>query len=578
MNGGYERPPPDRANPAGWTGAIRAPAPLGDDGRSRGIRPDEPSSPQWQFRVVVAVAGALTLVVVVGIWLAWAAEQSLHRQVLDLIATSGTGVGTIEHMSRPVVWMLAAAAVLVVALIAILVAQVRFRDQVASRSAVRIHRHTNTFEGSPVALWEMDLSQVGVWMQSLRDEGVTDLRAYLADRPEALDHGIGLVHILAINPAARRLINSDDSMFLFGGPPGATPRPELRASMLEQMDAVWCGDSNVIVDVSGLTTGGDHIDGVLFWQAARLANGSLDLANVMVAVVDVSSRVAAELNLVRMIRDREQLTVAISHELRTPLTSVIGFLSVLRDLPEDTPGEEVRYMLDAAAEEADSLGFLVEDLLVAARKGLGNVPVRSVVTPLREIVSRTLENLASSESRALDFDIVVDDRLQALADPVRVRQILRNLFINAIRYGGEHRRVEASIIGSEVVVQVIDDGAGVDSGKGASLFEPYRNAQANPSMPGSLGLGLTISRTLARAMGGELSYHRRHSETIFQLRLPCPLTEVEPDAKRGQYPWAALGTAVSTGVWGAACEFTRDGETDGAEQQWALSGRNSAGS
>ncbi|MBU1493099.1 MAG: HAMP domain-containing histidine kinase, partial [Actinobacteria bacterium] len=282
---------------------------------------------------------------------------------------------------------------------------------------------------------------------------------------------------------------------------------------------------------------------------------------------DVTDRVTAEVEMVRMVRMRDQLIAAVSHELRTPLTSVIGLLEVLRETTTADQGSEERTLLDLAAAEAASLGFLVEDLLVAARRGFGKVPVKAVPIPIGEIVRDTIEHLSWSSAGEVRFDIDVPGDLEAVGDPVRVGQILRNLLVNSIRYGGERRRVSGAVDGPELVVRVIDDGPGVGPGMIGSLFEPYRNAQLHPTMPGSLGLGLTISWTLAVAMGGDLSYYRREGETVFELRLPvalCPVLHLVDGGSGMQgasvpaaYPWAGPAVAASGG-WGGFCETFRD--------------------
>ena len=99
-----------------------------------------------------------------------------------------------------------------------------------------------------------------------------------------------------------------------------------------------------------------------------------------------------------------------------------------------------------------------------------------------------------------------------------MRQILRNLLVNAARYGGPSVEVTVEA-GETVFVHVADDGPGLPEDQWESIFAPYHRAsEATPL--GSLGLGLAISRNLARAMHGDVTYGVRDSASVFTLSIP----------------------------------------------------------
>ena len=103
-----------------------------------------------------------------------------------------------------------------------------------------------------------------------------------------------------------------------------------------------------------------------------------------------------------------------------------------------------------------------------------------------------------------------------LADPHRVRQILRNLLTNAQRYGGPRCRVVVGSTGATVWLEVRDDGIGIPDDEAERIFDPYVTAGGKESV----GLGLAVARQLARLMGGELILERSAAETVFRLQLP----------------------------------------------------------
>ncbi|HEX9977111.1 MAG TPA: ATP-binding protein, partial [Acidimicrobiia bacterium] len=108
----------------------------------------------------------------------------------------------------------------------------------------------------------------------------------------------------------------------------------------------------------------------------------------------------------------------------------------------------------------------------------------------------------------------------AIADPARVRQVLRNLVVNAHRYGGDSIRVEVGRAVEAAYARVVDDGPGVSPDLSERIFEPYVRTWDSPSQPASVGLGLTISRRLARLMGGDVTYCHSGGETTFELTVP----------------------------------------------------------
>ena len=158
---------------------------------------------------------------------------------------------------------------------------------------------------------------------------------------------------------------------------------------------------------------------------------------------------------------------------------------------------------------------LVEDLLTAARQEAGQLKVVAVPVSLAAQVNQTLESM--NPSREIK---VSGSAPRAFADPGRVRQIIRNLLTNAIKYGGQQVSIHLDQMGETVRASVIDDGPGVSSGQEDRIFDRYERAHDDDSHPGSVGIGLSISRDLARHMGGDLKYVRSNGMTRFELLLP----------------------------------------------------------
>jgi signal transduction histidine kinase len=113
-----------------------------------------------------------------------------------------------------------------------------------------------------------------------------------------------------------------------------------------------------------------------------------------------------------------------------------------------------------------------------------------------------------------------DGKVEAFADPARLRQIVRNLTTNAVRYGGNEVSVQVRRIDGDACLEVKDNGPRMDSADMSRIFEPYTRSDAVTAAPGSIGLGLTVSRSLARLQGGDVVCVREGAYNVFRVTLP----------------------------------------------------------
>ncbi len=227
---------------------------------------------------------------------------------------------------------------------------------------------------------------------------------------------------------------------------------------------------------------------------------------------------AAELEAANQSTDAKvRFIAAISHELRTPLTSVLGFADILKD-GDDLSTEERYSMMKAITEEATDLAHIIDDLLVAARGEIGQLVVAKSPVALRDEVQAVV-GVSGLGDRVVIWP-AADGPEVAIGDPVRVRQILRNLLENAHRYGGTRIEIEIARSPGSLWVEMRDDGSGVPVSILNTLFEPYQHAADTPGVTESLGLGLSVSRQLADLMDGEMTHQRKGAWTIFRLTLP----------------------------------------------------------
>jgi signal transduction histidine kinase len=197
---------------------------------------------------------------------------------------------------------------------------------------------------------------------------------------------------------------------------------------------------------------------------------------------------------------------------------VLGLADELRRHRDAFSDRELEELISVIADQSHELSDMVEDLLVAARADIGtlNLAIESI-----EPTGLLTDLLGSSPPLNAVVKEIRGKAATIEADPMRTRQIVRNLITNAERYGGDKAWIELRHQGPDrVVIAVVDDGDGVPEGAEEAIFGAYERAHNAVGQPSSVGLGLAVSRRLAQLMGGDLLYRREHGLSIFELILP----------------------------------------------------------
>lgn len=219
---------------------------------------------------------------------------------------------------------------------------------------------------------------------------------------------------------------------------------------------------------------------------------------------------------------------AVTHELRTPLTTFRMYAEMLAE--GMVPSEEQRQKyLGTLRVEADRLAHLVENVLSYARLERGKPGGRCEEISLADLLGRVKNRLADrTEQASMKLTFEADDAVLASAvttDPAAVEQILFNLVDNACKYAvtAEDKRIHIALTngGRWARIKVTDHGPGISAAAARKLFQPFSKSvhEAANSAPG-VGLGLALSRRLARTLGGSLGIEHGDSGAQFVLTLP----------------------------------------------------------
>jgi len=238
-----------------------------------------------------------------------------------------------------------------------------------------------------------------------------------------------------------------------------------------------------------------------------------------------------------MSRAKDEFLANMSHELRTPITAILGFAELLEDT---VLLEEQHEYLSHIASSTATLLSLVDDLLDLARIEAGKVYLECVEFSLRKVIG----DVANSQNQAarvkgLSFSTQVSadvpDRL--MGDPLRLKQVLLNLTVNAIKFtkrGDVRLSVAVEYVHPSTPLlrfDVSDSGIGIKPGAITDIFEPF--SQLDPSSTrkyGGAGLGLAICTKLMAIMGGEISVDSCEGVgSTFHVHLPFEVSVIDEE-------------------------------------------------
>ena len=233
-------------------------------------------------------------------------------------------------------------------------------------------------------------------------------------------------------------------------------------------------------------------------------------------------------------RMKDEFLAAVSHELRTPATSILGWARLLRGGRLDEQG--VKKALDALERSAHAQATVLNDLVDTSRivRGALRLELRrtAVMTPVGEAIE-TLE--PAIKAKELRLGVTVENALPIIdADPDRLRQVFWNLLSNAIKFTPAGGRIDVSARHEDnhVVVDVRDNGQGIDSSFLPFVFDKFRQADGSYTrVHGGLGLGLTIVRYVVESHGGavEASSEGVGRGARFTVRLPITPPGLQSD-------------------------------------------------
>lgn len=316
----------------------------------------------------------------------------------------------------------------------------------------------------------------------------------------------------------------------------------------------WYCDMRAVLLTVLLTSVGAALlvfDPVYDPRIETLAGGVRVVAVALVALVvgTVTNHVsvaddqrARALDQVRLLNDRlreanqtkDEFVGLVAHELRTPVTVIRGNAEVLARRGEALDSESRTGALRDIAQESSRLAAILDDLLMLARLDRGgSLPAEPLI--VERIVARCVSmHQRQFPARKLAVDVPSEPSL-AVAVPVYVEQIIRNLLSNAEKYSPSAEPIDITVCYARdmVEVRVLDHGRGVPDGERDAIFEPFVRGSAHAGTTPGAGVGLAVCKRMAETQGGRMSVRPRPdggSEFGFALPLASGDTDCAPEA------------------------------------------------
>jgi PAS domain S-box-containing protein len=289
------------------------------------------------------------------------------------------------------------------------------------------------------------------------------------------------------------------------------------------------------------------------WQAVRTGDGTRMGYRTSVRDIDDRKRMEQELHEMRRRAEaaaiaRAELLANVSHELRSPAHCIAGFAELLLESELSAPQHrQVELIVDQCA----TMMRQVEDLLELAAIEAGGVRLSNQSFDLHALLSELVE---AAQLQATVRGLLLRADTGSIShwvegDPHRLRQVLRNLLDNALKFT-EQGRVSLTVrreLESDRVLFVLEDtGVGMAQHDIARLLEPFQQGDASTTRrQGGAGLGLAICRRLVHAMAGELHIASELARgTRVEVRLSLPVTQPNVEAVSARVPSLSPGHAL----------------------------------
>ncbi|WP_313602626.1 ATP-binding protein [Rhizobium sp.] len=401
-------------------------------------------------------------------------------------------------------------------------------------------RYRTLLGNIPTGILQVDSSHMREIFQDLRNRGVTDIEAHLAQNPALVDFANSTVMVKEVNDVALSIFGATDPSqligpvaYIFAASPGASEAV---------MTARFRGQPNLTQTIKIKTLDGRLIDALFMVSYPQKAVTS-DRTVLMIMDVTEQSRMERELRKM----DEEftrfarlsllaEFSGSIVHEVRQPLSVVLtDVTTTLRWLARDQPNvpkiRELMGRIEESVHRANDVIQRVKELSSKSQPTMSQCDINSQITTALHFVKLNVDG------RATNFVLDLSPSLpSANLDSIQVQQLFVNLLMNAIYAAAQtvedQKRVfvRSRTRGEEIIVEIEDSGSGVPKGMEHQIFDSFVTTKSN-----GMGIGLSICRAIARNHGGEVKVRNGVlGGAVFEVLLPIGTREQVDPARMEQ--------------------------------------------
>ena len=393
-------------------------------------------------------------------------------------------------------------------------------------------RYASLFDVSNMTFAEMDFSATQPRLEALKQQAVTDLRAYFGQHPGELKELLSLIRTVRVNEALARLLGYADLAELVSNPP-AQNASDGEDVLLRQLEMAFHGEDHI--DGRTVLIGKNGLEIPVYFTVNRLPDGIHLSSHLNLTEQErvEGLRRAAQDELARANRAATigAFSASIAHELNQPISSMVmdtqtGLRWLRREPLQTAPAEKILERLARTAQRVADIVHRTRENIVVGRRVARTLDLARLIRQTRDL----LEDDLRRSDITLRVDCPASD-LDVRGDPVELQQVLVNLINNAadaMREQAERRivTVSASRADETVTVTVSDTGPGIAEEHYEKLFQPFFTTKAT-----GIGMGLQICRAAIEAAGGTLvaengpSGGARFSFTLLRPEpIPCEPT------------------------------------------------------
>lgn len=225
----------------------------------------------------------------------------------------------------------------------------------------------------------------------------------------------------------------------------------------------------------------------------------------------------------QLLQSREKMILTVTHDIKSPLSSIMGYIELLRNMPLN---ERERYFLKNMQGSSEHILHLVTNLLDYSKLENNKMPVEEIAYNPGQLFQEVCDNfmpLASRKQLVLQCKIGQDLKQEYKGDALRIRQIITNIFSNAIKYtqkGSVSFSAVSSTNGEQMIIRIKDTGPGMTQEEQKLIFEEFTRLSSHSSVEGT-GLGLTITLKLIQLLGGRMQLDSESGKgSCFTIFLP----------------------------------------------------------